>query len=580
MQQFRHLLLTAVFPTLTFFLLFSMLIHSNSTTAADLPDGTFVVRVHYNSVQELNGLAGYDVWEYNNLVEKYVLVAVDKLQYTKLRDAGWIVEIDSTVTAVPAITTAATTYFNGYRTVDELYADLDTLNTAHPSLSEIVVYGESYCKQQNGCTTPGNETHSGFDLKAIRITNETISNTSTISNGILISGTKPVFFLMANIHAREITTPELAMRMADWLLTGYGNDPTATWLVDWHEIWIVPTANPDGHWLAELGIDYHNSPLYHRKNGNGSNGCNTWPSLSYSQYGVDLNRNHSFNWGGASTSTDPCSAVFRGPSSLSEPETALLETLVKSLIPDQRGATINDAAPTDTTGLFITIHSYSELVLWPWAHVNQPAPNRTELAAIGDKLATFNGYTSCQPTDCLYAASGTSDDFAYGTLGIPAFTFEVGTQFMPPFNEIDDIQWPENAPAFQYAAKIARNPYELIYGPDVLTITTTAVSTTTLTITTTLDDSNNGNQPIAAASYTINTPFWVTGAISNTLTAVDAAFDNPVETATAVIDLTTLETGRHSLYIRAQDSEGNWGPVTAVFINNLPQKTYIPYISK
>ena len=59
---------------------------------------------------------------------------------------------------------------------------------------------------------------------------------------------------------------------------------------------------------------------------------------------------------------------------------------------------------------------------------------------------------------------GTTDDWSYGELGIPSYTIEVGTQFMPPYGQIDSIQWPDNGPALQYAAKIARTPYRLAFG--------------------------------------------------------------------------------------------------------------------
>lgn len=569
--------LTAVFPLITLTFLIAGLQHGQPA-AATLPDGTFVVRVYYDHINQIDALSGYDVWEYNNLDEKYVLVAVDEAAYDTLIAAGWRVEIDQHTTTQINLTTEPATFFNGYRTVNELYTALSGLNSNYPTLSELVVYGESYCKQQGGCTTPGGDTHPGFNLKAIRITNEAVTGTSIISGTQIISGTKPVFFLMAGIHAREISTPELAVRMAEWLLQGYGTDPNATWLVDWHEVWIVPTANPDGHWLVELGMDINGSPLYHRKNGNRSNGCNTWPSLSYSQYGVDLNRNHSFAWGGAGTSTSPCSAVYRGPSAASEPETEQLQALVNNLIPDQRGPDLVDAAPANTKDIFITMHSYSELVLWPWGHMAADAPNRDGLQAIGDRLALFNGYTSCQPTSCLYAASGTSDDWAYGVLGVPAFTFEVGTQFFPPYQEIDAVQWPDNGPALQYAAKIARRPYQLALGPDVFTVTTAVSSTDMLTITAVLGAGHNGNQTINAAAFTLNTPYWVTGAVTQTLSPADGNFNNTIEAGTAVLDLNTLGNGRHTLFLRAQDAAGHWGPVTAVFIDNFPHKQYLPAV--
>ncbi|KAA3665421.1 MAG: hypothetical protein DWQ04_00695, partial [Chloroflexi bacterium] len=477
----RWIWITAVFPFVLFTCLVAIL-QQHQPAAATLPDGAFVVRIYYDQIEQIDLLVEFDLWEFNNLEEQYVLVAVDQAAYARLIAAGWRIEIDNDTSLQQHQVLSSADFFYGYRTTDEIYTDLQNLTDRHPTLSERFVYGHSYCKQEGGCTTPGSNFNPGFDLQAIRITNEAIGGTSTLSGTTIISGTKPVFFLMANIHAREITTPELAMRMAEWLLDGYGTNPEATWLVDWHEVWIVPIVNPDGHWLVELGMDYGGNPLYHRKNSNRSHGCTVWPSRAYSQFGVDLNRNHSFAWGGASTSTASCNPLFRGPSAASEPEVAQLQTLVTSLIPDQRGPNLTDAAPENTTGIFITMHSYSELVLWPWGHTSVDAPNRTGLQAIGDKLAALNGYTSCSPTTCLYAASGTSDDWAYGELGVPAFTFEVGTQFLPPYNEIDAIQWPDNGPALQYAAKIARNPYQLVRGPAVLTVTTAVSSTTHLTV--------------------------------------------------------------------------------------------------
>ena len=82
-----------------------------------------------------------------------------------------------------------------------------------------------------------------------------------------------------------------------------------------------------------------------------------------------------------------------------------MEALVTALVPDQRGPEMDDPAPDNTTGLFITLHSFGDLILWPWGHLAVDAPNKADLQAIGDKLATFNGYRSCQSAawDCLYA---------------------------------------------------------------------------------------------------------------------------------------------------------------------------------
>lgn len=507
----------------------------------------FVARVYYNQIEDIQKLMQYDVWEYNNLEEKYVLVAMNEDIYQKLSQEGWRVLIDEEATSLFHSSTQTRTFNGGYRTVTEIHNDLNSINAAHPTLTEVIIYGDSYCLMQGGCTTPGGQFSPGYNLKAMRITNEAIA------------GPKPIFFLMANIHAREITTPELAMRFINWLVDGYGVDADATWLVDYHEVYVIPIVNPDGHWIVELG------PYYQRKNANRSNGCtNQWPPSSSVQYGIDLNRNHSFHWNNGGTSTNPCDQTYLGPSAASEPEVYQLQNYILSLIPDQRGPGINDPAPDNTTGIFITLHSYSELVLWPWGDTTAAAPNKTGLQAIGNKFATYNGYTSCQPSVCLYATSGTSDDWAYGELGVPAFTFEVGTAFMPTYSTIDSVQWPENRPAFIYAAKIARTPYMLVKGPDTLGLTASA-NGYNLNIAASINDSSNGGQVIAGATYYIDTPPWAGGTNSGSLNATDGSFNSSIESVNRTVDVSSLADGQHVLYVQGQDNQGNLGPFTAVF---------------
>ena len=536
-----------------------------------------VVRVYYDHPRDIARLSGYDVWEYHNVAEGYVLAGVTGPEVAALLADGWRVAVDETATARLAAPADATAVFDDYRTVDELYADLDAAAAAHPRLTELHTYGQSYCLGRGGCVTPGGDVLPGYPLRAVRVTNEAVPGGSTITGDTVTRGQKPVFFLMANIHAREITTPELAMRFLDLLLDGYGTDADVTWLVDYHEIWIVPTANPDGHWLVELGErpEYGGAPFYQRKNARLHNlldnvdDCQIWPPAGGQHIGVDLNRNHTFGWGGDGSSGEPCSAVFRGPAPVSESETARLEALVRTLVPDQRGPEMDDPAPDDTAGLFITLHSFGDLVLWPWGHLDVDAPNKTDLQAIGDKLATFNGYRSCQSAawGCLYAAAGASDDWAYGELGIPAFTFEVGTDkhgFMPPHGVIDSEQWPDNRPALLYAAKIARTPYQTVHGPDALELVVAGPGPMRLVLAT-IDATGNGGRPIAAAVYTLDVPPWQAEAVPVPMVAADDTFDSPLETVLGELDTSALSPGRHTLYVRGQDEAGHWGLVSAEF---------------
>lgn len=547
---------------------------SNVEELGQLPDVTsFVVRIYYDDIADLVNLQDYDIWEYNNLEERYVLAAVDTARYIALQNQGWNVTVDLARSQALIPATGSTVDFYGdYRTVDELYDDLAALNAAKPELSELVIYGESHCLAQNGCTTLGGDESEGFPLHALRITNEGIPGSSEMTEHGITKGQKPVFFLIANIHAREITTPEIAMRFIEYLLNGYGDDADATWLVDHHEIWVIPIINPDGHWLVELGQTgkYGPLPFYQRKNANndtnsdGKPDCSIWPPSTFEQYGIDLNRNHSFGWGPPGSSNVFCNMTYRGPSPGSEVEVAALEALVSALIPDQRGPDLSDPAPDDTTGIFITLHSYSNLVLWPWGNSSMPAPNKPDLKAIGDKFATYNNYLSCQPSECLYLTNGSSDDWAYGVLGVPAFTFEIGNQFMPPYSEIDAIQWPDNKPALIYAAKIARTPYMTVHGPDTLNLVVTGQSPD-LIVTGEINDQENGGNPISSAAYSIDAPPWQNGVELHPLNPVDGSFDSSSEAVSGELDFSALTPGKHMLFMYGQDSEGNRGAVSATF---------------
>jgi len=70
-----------------------------------------------------------------------------------------------------------------------------------------VTYGLSW-KKQNAS--------GGFDLRAICITKMRPGDCSLNPNT-----DKPRYFLMAAIHARELTTAELAWRWVDLLISGY-----------------------------------------------------------------------------------------------------------------------------------------------------------------------------------------------------------------------------------------------------------------------------------------------------------------------------------------------------------------------
>ncbi len=237
------------------------------------------------------------------------------------------------------------------------------------------------------------------------------------------------------------------------------------------------------------------------------------------------------------------------------------------------------------------MHSYSELVLWPWGWVETPAPNGPALQTLGRKFAFFNKYRPQQASK-LYPADGTSDGFAYGELGLASYTFELGTRFFQDCDTFENTILPDNFAALTYAAKVARAPYSTPSGPDVINVSFapgTVALGESVQLSATIDDTRysalNGLEPtqrIVAAEYYLDTPPWVTdkAAAPYAMAPVDGAFDDEIESAQGVFDTTGLAPGRHTIFVRGQDADGNWGAFTAAFLDivPLPESYFLPLV--
>ncbi len=435
-----------------------------------------------------------------------------------------------------------------YRTVEETETTMTALAQAAPGLVEILPIGPTW-QALDGV--------GGYQLKVARVTNRNLP------------GPKPTVFIMASMHAREYAPAELATRLVESLVQGYGTDPDATWLLDHHEVHALLQANPDGRKRAEAGVLW-------RKNENIDH-CSVG-----SAPGVDLNRNYPFewgNWGGSSGSA--CSETFRGPSPASEPETQAVIDYVRATFPDRRGPALTDPADSDTQGVFFDLHSYSGLMLWPWGFTTTPAPNATALQAFGRRMAYFNNYTP-QAAVGLYATDGTTDDFAYGELGLPSFTYEVGTAFFQDCASFQNTILPTNLAALRYGLRAARAPYRWPLGPDAVEVRTQpdlVVAGAPVQVLATLDDSRQKGgtyassgpvppvQSIAAASAWLGVPPWSPGAVAQPMQAVDGVFNSTAEAATATLDTTALPPGRHLVFVQGRDTAGHDGPPAAAFVD-------------
>jgi len=284
-------------------------------------------------------------------------------------------------------------FFDDFRTNDEITAFMNALVAQYPQLASMVNFGPSI---------------EGRPIMGIHIT-----GSGADKPGVLIHGCE---------HAREWLTPQTVAYIAQHLLTQYDTDPYAHLLVDNIDWYLIPVMNPDGYvytWTTDR---------FWRKNRRG-------------MYGVDLNRNWGFHWGGAGSSGDLGSEIYRGSAPFSEPETQALRDFFLAH-PNIRG--------------HADLHTYSTLLMWPWAYTSSLCPDHYSYAdfagVMRDLAAAVHGlqYTLGPVYTTLYPASGASVDWVYGAAGRWSVTMELrGYGFAVPASEII-LSAEENLPALLY----------------------------------------------------------------------------------------------------------------------------------
>lgn len=257
---------------------------------------------------------------------------------------------------------------------------------------------------------------------------------------------KPGVFFMGGHHAREHLSVEIPLKFIRHMAKEYnsGNERIRQ-LVDNRAIYVLPIVNPDG---SEHDIASGKYRLW-RKNRRNNGGS----------FGVDLNRNYGFQWGGGGASTNPSSDTFRGPTAFSEPETQIVRDFFRS---------------HDNITTALTFHTFSKLILYPWGHKYDSISEPKDLAVhetMARRMAQWNGYTP-QQSSGLYIASGDTTDWAYGELKVISFTFELDPEmgnnaFNPekgfyPGQAFIEPTFAKNLEPMLYLLDYADNPYRVL----------------------------------------------------------------------------------------------------------------------
>jgi len=458
---------------------------------------------------------------------------------------------------------------SGFPCYKNLQGSIDWMNRmtrlSIPNILEITLVdiGDSYLKTVNS--------NDGHDIWALQI----ISSANTNKKGTML--------VMSGLHARELTPPELVSRWAEELIRGYNTNADFTSVLDSTDIHIILQANPDARNLVETS----SLNRMRRKNLRRTACSNSLSS------GVDLNRNFPFLWGDDSgSSSNPCSQTYRGSGPGSEPEVQAVVRYAESIFPRSQRVVGDDVVinheynDTTTTGMFIDVHSYGEFMVYPWGYRKDvPSGNDKALRGLLNKLQYINGYDPAGPNNNFPGpASGASDDWAYGKLGTPSLTLELGTDFRNTCRYFESSILERNKRALTYAAQTSRTPYRLPLGPDVTVVETTSTNT------------NNGVQVTVEASDAARAydTQYTTTRQSVELVKVYTEYypENDTNddggqvmqrrsegTNSFVIDLdldAATGTNNNMIYVQATDSDGYTGPVKAAFLPSSSQPPPTP----
>ncbi|XP_011877191.1 PREDICTED: zinc carboxypeptidase-like [Vollenhovia emeryi] len=335
-------------------------------------------------LQELeNGYDGFSFWDSPSTVNKHVdlMVAPHKLPefYEKMGQIGipyqmHIKDVQELIDATTPHSRSKSFDFTSYHTLEEIYKNLDDLAKQYPDKVQVVVGGKSY---------------EGRQIKGVKVS---------------FKANNPGIFIEGGIHAREWISPATVMYILHQLLTSEDSDVRN--LADSHDWYIFPSFNPDGY------VYTHTTDRLWRK---------TRKPYSLFCSGSDPNRNWDYRWNTGGASSNPCSETYAGTAPFSDVETKSASDYIKTI--------------SDKFYAYISFHSYSQLLLFPYGHTRDHLENYDDLYAIGMKAITAlekrygTKYVTGNIAETIYIATGSTVDYIKGTYGKSiAYTYELRDQ--------------------------------------------------------------------------------------------------------------------------------------------------------
>ncbi|KAK5891431.1 hypothetical protein CgunFtcFv8_018684 [Champsocephalus gunnari] len=183
---------------------------------------------------------------------------------------------------------------------------------------------------------------------------------SLLKIGINTGEQKKAIWMDCGIHAREWIAPAFCQYFVREILQAYKTDPKMQAMMTNMDFYVTPVLNIDGY----IHSWKDNTTRLWRKNRSPG-------PLNCTCYGTDLNRNFNANWGTLGVSFECCDNTFCGIKPVSEPEAQAVTYFVGNRKEDFL--------------CFLTIHSYSKMLLLPFGNPNFIASNYDELMGGGSR---------------------------------------------------------------------------------------------------------------------------------------------------------------------------------------------------
>ena len=275
-----------------------------------------------------------------------------------------------------------------------------------------------------------------------------------ISDNASIKEDEPRVLFIGQVHAEEILGIEIVLDlMKDLLFPDASISSHMNILKEYLDIWIIPTANPEGLNVVHDGLDFS-----YRKNKRdlspegpfANNMFDYDPSIGNDVDGVDLNRNFGFNWAFGDTFLEPDNSDYASHYDYYKGEAPFSES---------EAIAIRDLALENDFVFSIVWHSsrsgnLSEKVFtsWKWEDTKE-SPDLEIMKTISDY---FSGLIETEDGTSTYLSvysgsrNGKLHDWFYRETGCIQYLVECGTSNLQPEGLLIMNTVQRNKPAMTY----------------------------------------------------------------------------------------------------------------------------------